>query len=61
MCCKLTTDSFKQKKKLIDENSGINLEAVVEQDKNIDLKNNNSSSDFSSVVSSNSNEKIKDH
>jgi len=42
-------------------NSGINLEAVVEQDKNIDQKNNNSSSDFSSVVSSNSNEKIKDH
>ena len=42
-------------------NSGINLEAAVEQDKNIDQKNNNSSSDFSSVVSSNSNEKIKDH
>ena len=40
-------------------NSGINLEAVVEQDKNIDQKNNNSSSDFSSVVSSNSNEKIR--
>merc|ERR1719322_710879 len=32
-------------------NSGINLENVsVEQDKNIDQKNNNSSSDFSSVV-----------